>query len=92
MHEPATKVYQTILKSVQGSQSSNLMLLFVPSCQNIGLPKTSIQQMIWKLEMLSRVWKFEMIYFMVVQEPYVSLQMLWQYVWKIARIGEAMSP
>jgi len=68
------------------------MLLFVPSCQNIGLPKTSIQQMIWKLEMLSRVWKFEMIYFMVVQEPYVSLQMLWQYVWKIARTGEAMSP
>ena len=41
------------------------MLLFVPSCQNIGLPKTSIQQMIWKLEMLSHVWKFEMIYFRV---------------------------
>ena len=41
------------------------MLLFVPSCQNIGLPKTSIQQMIWKLEMLSHVWKLEMIYFRV---------------------------
>ena len=65
VHEPATKVKQTILKSVQGSQSSNLILLFVPCCQNIGLPKTSIDQMIWKLEMLSHVWKLEMIYFRV---------------------------